>query len=222
MTTTGGAIFLNNFPGLTISNTIITNNRAESAGGGIYCNNSDLEVINTVIVNNNAVQGGGIYIANSSPTFMNNTISNNTAVTGGGLCIAADSSPAFTNTIIWGNASFGIGDQAALMASTANPVFSYCNVQSGVTGFAGTGVSEYGIALYLNSIDADPMYVNPAEGAGREFNGLIADWSLQSTSPCINAGVPGTGSDEAGMADVAGQSRFSGIAIDIGDFEFQE
>jgi hypothetical protein len=46
-------------------------------------------------------------------------------------------------------------------------------------GYAGTG-----------NINADPLFVNPSSGNGTAYNGLIASWWLQDTSPCIDAGNP--------------------------------
>lgn len=63
-----------------------------------------------------------------------------------------------------------------------------------------------------------PGFVNPSAGAGIEYNGLNADWSLKNESVCINAG------DTAGISnyilpfDIAGNNRIT-KNIDIGAYE---
>ncbi|OQX71090.1 MAG: hypothetical protein B6D62_02690, partial [Candidatus Cloacimonas sp. 4484_275] len=66
--------FINN---LSLENVIITNNFADW-GGGIYCYYSGLSLENVTIIGNSADYGGGIYCAdNSNPNLINSILWNN-------------------------------------------------------------------------------------------------------------------------------------------------
>lgn len=202
----GGAIFCYNFSKLIIRNNIISNNYSSSYGGAIACwYGSSPKIINNIISNNTASSlGGGIFIyTNSSPDIINNTIVNNSGGSQGGGVIAYNSSchPKIINSIIRGN-SASIYPQ---LGKSTYPIVEYCNVEG---GYSGTG-----------NIDTVPYFVSPSAGVGYTFNGLTADWGLQSTSPCRNAGVSPTGYGVS-MLDVVGNFRFDEGIIDIGAMEY--
>jgi hypothetical protein len=78
----GGAIYLNGFSKLIISNSRISNNFAARGGGGIFCRiYCSPFILNNRISNNTAYwEGGGIYIGiNSNAIIMNNIITGNVA-----------------------------------------------------------------------------------------------------------------------------------------------
>jgi len=62
------------------------------------------------------------------------------------------------------------------------------------------------------------MFVAPSAGVGSGYNGLTADWSLQSSSPCVNAGDTTGVSNLLPALDLAGNPRINGI-IDMGGYE---
>jgi len=71
----GGILCSNSSP--TITNSIITNNFAAWAGGGINCSwDSSATITNNTIINNrsNGHGGGGIFLEKSSPIIDNNNI----------------------------------------------------------------------------------------------------------------------------------------------------
>lgn len=109
-TTNGGGICcMRSSP--TITNCIISENKAGGWGGGIDCRNSSPTITNCTISGNaasvapdSATGGGGINCINSSPTIINCTISGNTTTTGGGIgCMR--SSPTIINCTISSNTS---------------------------------------------------------------------------------------------------------------------
>ena len=76
----GGGIFCEN-SNLPIINNTISNNAASNVGGGICSgNNSNPAIIHNTIAHNSTVAngGGGIFCLGGEPTIMNNTITNNT------------------------------------------------------------------------------------------------------------------------------------------------
>jgi hypothetical protein len=60
-----------------------------------------------------------------------------------------------------------------------------------------------------NNLTSNPLFSNAAAG----------DFSLQSTSPAINAGDPNTPQSAGGSLDYAGSARIQGGIIDIGAYE---
>ncbi|MDO9186006.1 MAG: T9SS type A sorting domain-containing protein [Bacteroidia bacterium] len=210
----GGGIYCNSYSP-NISNNTISNNTA-SNGGGIYCHAGAI-LSNNIISNNTASNyGGGIYFSNVSPVITNNTISNNNAIYGGGIVFDIISSPTLRNCILWGNAVSTSGSQIYIADNQSDPDFYYCNIQGGLDAFELNGNSHTGI--YSNNIDSDPKFVSPSAGNGNGFNGVVANWSLQSNSPSINTGDP-TGTYPA--TDIVGNTRVTVCRIDMGAYEYQ-
>ncbi|MFH2142603.1 MAG: LamG-like jellyroll fold domain-containing protein, partial [Bacteroidota bacterium] len=129
------------------------------------------------------------------------------------------SNPTFTNTIIYGN-TINSGDNQVYLSSDSDPDFYYCIVQDDSSAFTGTGAGANYTGSYMNNIDTIPQFVSPSDSAGTNFDGLAADWSLQPTSPCINAGTPDTTGLNLPAIDLAGNPRIIGDTIDIGPYEY--
>jgi hypothetical protein len=201
---------------VSISYNVISNNSANINGGGIYSENGNPAISNNIISNNNAINGGGgIACVGSNPSIINNTVTNNFALKGGALFCNSLSNPVLQNTIFWGNAAT-TGNQIYLNDDSSDPNFSYCDVQGGSMAF-GLNSNVFYLGTYQNNINSDPLFVLPSSGSGTGFNGVIANWSLQNSSPCINAG------DTTGnypFLDIAGNPRMVGY-IDIGAYENQ-
>ncbi len=196
----------------------------DSCGGAVYCYFSSPTITSCKITNNIGDRGGAIYCTESCPVIQNTVIANNASLGGlprcGGICsdwwgapeikncTIVDNLPGgifatsweemnVTNTIIWGN------EQYQIETEESTPVVSFCDVQDGYPG--------------QGNIDADPCFFAPSAGAGPDYDGLSANWTLQSVSPCINAGAQ----IELPPTDLAGCPRiYSGI-VDIGAYENQ-
>jgi hypothetical protein len=160
--------------------------------------------------------GGGIFCLANNPTFINNTIVNNYAAKGGGIYFSGNTTALVKNCIIYGNTSSVDGDQVYLLDQTSAPDFTYCNVQGGTNDFGLNG-NVY-IGNYINNLNSAPVFVAPSAGSGSAFNGYTANWSLNSTSPCINSGDP---SGTYPTTDILGNPRIYGSSIDMGAYEFQ-
>ena len=197
-----------------ISNNIISNN----SGGGIYCSNSSSQISNNCITNNTSPSyGGGIYCDNSSPTITNNTIAYNLANKGGALFCTSSSSPILKNTIIWGDSATISGNQIYIDDQASKPDIFYCDINGGFGAF-GLNTNVFYLGNYSNNINSIPLFVFPASGIGAGFNSSSINWSLQTTSPCINTGDP---SGTYPISDIVGNPRISNNIIDIGAYEFQ-
>ena len=193
----GGALYCyNSCP--TISHCKFTNNIGDRAGA-IYCVDSDPEISNTLIANNASLgdypQGGGICCEGDSALQINNcTIANNAP---GGIFSASYYRTEVTNSIVWGNSGY----QVESYESVATVSFS--DVQD---GYPGEG-----------NIEADPCFFDPSGGAGVDYDGLAANWALQSCSPVINVGT------RTGLMDfdLAGNTRVYSDCVDLGAYENQ-
>jgi predicted outer membrane repeat protein len=220
--TYGGAIFCTGSP-IDICSNVISNNKTNGftwGGGAIACFNSNLTLTNNTITNNMSVGsscgGGGILLsAYSIPVIKNNIIVNNSSNNGGGIYCTDGSCPILINTILWGNTATH-GSQVFVNTENSDPDFYYCNVQGGFNAIELNGNFYNG--TYSNNIDSVPQFVAPSNGSGTGYNGTNADWSLQSTSPCIDAGDP-NGTYPA--TDIIGNPRVTVCRIDIGAYEYQ-
>ena len=193
----GGAIFCYASSPI-ITNCKITNNIGDK-GGALYCNESYPVISNTLIANNTSLgsspQCGGICTEGwGAPEIINCSIVNNSP---GGIFTMSGDGVDMTNTIVWGN------DRYQIRTDESVPVVSFCDVQGGYPG--------------QGNIDADPCFFAPSSGAGPDYDGASANWTLRSSSPCINSGteiyLPET--------DLAGSQRIYSDIVDIGAYENQ-
>lgn len=209
---------------VVISNNTICNNTVQDStyiddgGGGVCflnCNPGTL-MYNNIVCNNTAYNGAGVLCGGSAnPTLSNNTISSNNALyNGGALLCSSNSNPVLYNCILWGNSDTTNNTQVYLHDEPSDPSFYYCDVQGNSTSFNLN--TNFYTGIYQNNIDTDPMFVSPSGGSGTGFDGLVADWSLQAGSPCIDAGNP-TGTYV--LTDIAGNPRVAGAFIDMGAYE---
>ncbi len=80
-----------------------------SAGGGIYCNQTDMTVMNCMLSGNEAVYGGGIYALNADVRVVNCLIICNNAVANGGAVYAQNANVELINCTMTGNEAEGHG-----------------------------------------------------------------------------------------------------------------
>ena len=229
----GGGVYINSATGKSqtfLNNCEITGNTA-SLGGGLCDRNSSI-FTNCKISNNSAsTKGGGIYLYNTdNPTFRGCIVSNNTAVLGGGIyargkCEMSNCDivmneatesygglfnenrlSTYTSCIVWGNEANGSPSQ-----NYGQCKFEYSAVQGGMQGSGNINVpadndgDEPGVFV---------RFVQPAEGVGTAYS--EADWDIEPTSICLNAGKPGT----AGYPfDFIGNQRIQHDCIEIGAYE---
>ncbi len=221
----GGAIYCTNNSQPQILRNNISNNSVGASGGyspgnanggAIYLNQSDAVIDGNIISLNTSSasgnvptysRGGAISIWNCNPVITGNTVYANSASggnpQGGGLFIY-NSNPVTVNNIFWNNTS-----EAVFIASSYNPgsiVVAYSDVEGGQSGI---GIEDNGIVYWQEgNINADPKFTD-AENA---------DFSLLSSSQCIDAGTAYYAWQGNMVVDIAG-SDYNGNAPDMGALE---
>ena len=200
----GGGICDRNSTVLT--NYRISNNIAETKGGGVYLyNNAEPIFKGCVISNNTANNAGGMY-ARGKCTLYNCDIVMNKSTESFGGTFNENSNSRYYSCILWGNEAYGFHNHHAGLCH-----FEYCAVEGGMTG-------EGNINLPAENNGEEPgvfvRFVQPAQGAGAEFT--EANWNIYPRSVCLNAGKPGAvGFD----TDMANHPRMQHGRVDIGAYE---
>jgi hypothetical protein len=184
----GGGIGIAENSIIAISDTQIINNYATYSSGGVGVNSSSLSVVNSVISNNSSQWGAGLSFQDSSPTIMNSTVTENSAEFSGGGFYCIRSNVTVMNTILWGDTGGEIDGWGSSITVT------YSDVQGGWTG--------------EGNINADPLFVNTAN----------ADYHLQESSPCIDAG-DNSAIPPSTVLDLDGNPRIVNGVVDMGAYE---
>jgi hypothetical protein len=175
-------IDVSNMNGATLADNLIMNNSTIYRGGGIHCYSSTNIVVicNTIVGNNAEIEGGGIYCEE-------NTLK-------------------LTNSILWNN--WSASGKEIMLGLDAWLIADHSDVQGGLAqiGMVPGAIVDWGSGM----IDADPFFVDPANG----------DYHIFHPSPCRNTGdnfAPGMGGL---LKDLDGNPRISGGLVDMGCDEF--
>lgn len=244
----GGGIFISS-SSPTIRDCVITGNRCDCWGAGIYAQGDGTPlIIGCVIAGNiSAAEGGGIFTISNNAIFQDCIIDGNEAQLGGGACIFAGQ-PAFVNCLFTGNNALSAGGGLYLWQGTVTNCTITGNTAAGggaaifgggaakiantiVWGHAGAAPLEgstFGVSYSIvqggfagpGNLDIDPLFRDATAG----------DYQLLPLSPAIDAGantlIPATV-----KKDLAGMPRFAdckfkpdtGIGnapvVDMGAFE---
>ncbi len=166
-------------------------------GAGIFIDGGQPVVANNLLFDNRILpsldgpgRGAGIYCHDSTAFLTNNTITNNH---GSGLGVE-NGAPTLSNTILWNNFPEREESNAQIQDLSSAMVVTNCLVEGGWTG---NGI-----------VDANPRFLNP----------FLQDYHVVQSSPCVDAGdnsAPGLQG-----TDWEGDTRSSGLAVDIGADEF--
>ncbi len=192
-----------------IRNNYISNNEAIEI---LTYGPESLYIQNNLIVNNLCGGHGSFLIGGDCPSLFitNNLIAYNSSTDeagSAGLVFEYGANPALDNNIIWNN----YGDEIK-SDDLSDPQISYSLIDKGFEG--------------IGNIDENPLFVNPPAGIGPEYDGLAADWHLQSNSPCIDTGNPDTTNLNLPQLDFDGNPRIwdgdedQHARIDIGVYEY--
>lgn len=191
----GGGIYdKNGSP--TINDCTISGNIANN-GGGIYSEyfieepspnggEDSSPTLTNCVINGNTAEGSGGGMSNgfhSSATLINCTFSENTAESGGGI---ASSSATLINCIFWND--IAASGENSEISSGSTVTITYSDIDQ--SGYAGSN----------GNIDANPLFVDPADG----------NFQIQPDSSAVDAGnnaaVP-----NGITTDLAGNPRFQNV-----------
>ena len=157
-------------------------------------------------VSQSSMNAGGITIQHTSPVLVNVTVAGNTAdpLWGGGMYVFGyytDCHPIVINSI------FAQNSYPEVTAYYSNIHFAYSTISTGnqaqvvKKGYAGV----YGTYTYNNLLNVDPIF--------------DADYTLQSISPCIDAGAAYYEYNDSVYVDMS-VTEYSGAAPDMGVYEY--
>jgi fibronectin-binding autotransporter adhesin len=197
------------FSTAVLSSNLVSNNTArlcggcsdgEGFGGGLLVDQeSDVTLINNVIVDNQAdVSGSGLYVSGSSPRLLHNTIARNSGGDGSGIHVidrfGVFSTVSLTNTIL---VSHSVG-----ITVTANNTATLESTLWGSGAWAnGVNTSGAGTINATNNYVGAPAFVDPNSG----------NYHIGPTSTAIDKGI------NAGVtSDIDGEIRPQGSAPDLG------
>jgi subtilisin family serine protease/PKD repeat protein len=181
----GGGLFLGYLATPDIQRVDVLNNTAVSYGGGIHIESNNLSLKTLTVQGNSAAMGGGIGSSFSNSTITYSVIGMNTATNrGGGFYYLGNSaSPRLENVTVYNNSS-PVGKDISMDGSAKVTISNSIIWNTTVNTIAGTAYITYsdvkGGYSGTSNINADPKLVAPYEN----------DFSLESTSPCIDAGNP--------------------------------
>lgn len=195
-----------------IRNTTIANNNAETQGGGVWiAEDASVQIINTTIGNNKAVNanasrglGGGIFFGNNKANkLINVTLANNTASGFGGGIFKNDASSVEATNSLFVNNRAGNSFSEAFQTNKAL-VDGGNNLQFPASLPGGKDPQ----------VTASAIVADPKLGPLQDIGGGQLGYLLQAGSPAINAGkaVAGVTTDQRNLARDG--------AIDIGSTEF--
>jgi hypothetical protein len=222
----GGGIYIGLQSKPMIINNLILNNEVSeypgevTGGGGIMVWDAGPVILNNVICNNAADRGGGICLALGKPTLSSNTVCNNQATDHGpGLDSWAGSKFNMYNSVYWGNRIKDDPGRLEQISMENQQNFYHNNIEGGQDNLNLHGLQHQGD--YLGNINKDPVFKNPTEGPGIEYDALQTDWSITDYSPNINKGFPESDQLNLPDKDIAGKNRIRYDIIDIGAYENQ-
>lgn len=182
----GIAVWLHDTDQLTISDNVISENKAIGWGGGFYfTGSSSILLKNNLIIKNSAGCRGGGISSGSDFTMQNCTLFNNSAYEEGGGFSGGYGSALFRNTIFWNNEA-PKGSEIHITDSTTQLEIRYSDIRGGRPAMA---VEEGAVVTLGNGIiDADPLFVASEGGyfyLDQDFN------NPGSRNPCVNSGEQG-------------------------------
>ncbi|RQP14717.1 MAG: right-handed parallel beta-helix repeat-containing protein [Parapedobacter sp.] len=200
-------------------------------GGGIYIHQSAPTLSNLMITANRAAQGGGVFISESAPALLNCIISGNEARRSGGAIYAYQSTPQLVNLTIVGNTASGdTGDEPAAIYNVGSA--SSLQLYNSIIWNNGTSISLFHLS---GGADIAHSIIEGAGGSGgwmpsfgNDLGGNldtdplfddVTGMTLLAGSPAINAGNQSLLPPEAPRVDFSRKPRVYDGEIDMGAFE---
>jgi len=167
----GGGIYVSNASYLAIeSNVVISNNYADSFGGGVYLWSSPNNTISGSVYGNSANYGGGVYLDNSTNITISGSVYSNSATWGGGgIFLWVSTNNTISGSVYGNSATWGGGGGLYLDNSPNNTisgdvygnssadngggVFLYDSTSNTISGSVYGNSANYGGGVYLDYSD---------------------------------------------------------------------
>lgn len=209
----GGAIWLSGSgPMLTLTNTTLTGNTADSFGGAIDNDNGTVTATTSRLSDNTASAGGAVFVSpfggGGRAAFNAGTITGNHARTlAGGIAAAVGTTVALTATQVTGNNVTGNNPQgggiaqAGTMSLTSSPVIG--NSANGTNAQGGGIFNTVGTFRLVSS----PVVGNTVNGTNARGGGISNTGGGRTTlisSPVTNNQALGTGANGGGIFNASG------------------
>ena len=183
-----------------------------NAGYGIQIYKSGASNVSDNVVSNNQIYANGgsfaVFTCGIALTSGSNNIAYNNIVRGHAGCgIQIDYTRGGTNNQVYNNTIYGNnGDGIVTGSGAMNTVIRnnivYSNTTGNIHDFGSTGT------VLSNNLTTDPQFVDASAN----------DFSLQASSPAINAGV----TVSIVTTDMKGVARPQGAAYDVGAYEYSQ
>jgi CSLREA domain-containing protein len=222
-TDNGGGIFSFG-SNLSITNCVVSGNRATGNSGGIYNINGTVDVINSTVSGNTSLSAGGGITNGASPAVLNvtnSTISGNSAASGGG--IFTNSSVTIRSSTITNNFATseggGISNFTNEAVSLGNTIVAGNNAPSApdfrdtLTSLGYNLIGNANGAIITGDTTGNILNQNARLLPLGNYGGTTQTHALSPDSPAINAGT----STNAPANDQRGRARVGNV--DIGAFE---
>jgi hypothetical protein len=210
----GAGIYNSENSGPVLIKCTFTANTARHGGGMYNCYDSKPSLKNCTFSRNLAEYGGAVKNSESTSYLANCTLHGNSAEMGGGIWNGWGGSAELANSILWSNSdSDGTGESSQINNARGSriSVINYCCIQ-GWTGVLGG----------IGNIGTDPLFVDPENGdyhlksAGWRWDIELQRWHYDEiTSPCIDAGNPGSPLDGELLDMPEGPSNLWGTNLRI-------
>ncbi|MCO4772263.1 MAG: right-handed parallel beta-helix repeat-containing protein [Deltaproteobacteria bacterium] len=198
----GGALYLSDSAS-TVQGCLMTHNSAAQDGGGVRVQDGTLLLTNTILLGNSASNGAGVHLYDGAEgTLSHLSAAGNEASSGGTLRVTGDSSMVLTNSIV------ALPELGSCLSVPTDATWSiaYNDVFGTAVEWSGGVTDQEGLN---GNISEAPQFTNYV--ADGQYDG--DDFTLASTSPCIDAGDPTSPADIDGSLPDLG--AFGGPDADL-------
>ena len=182
----GGGVYADETSSLDFQASWILGNSAAD-GGGFQVDGGAITMTNVASSFNDASStAGGMLIADGTASLVNTAFAGDSGTSGGGLMTSGASALSLANSIVYGTltgAGIHIGGSSSFTGSYNDVYGNAVSNYAGIVDPSGTG----------GNISTDPLFVAFSADGNLDND----DFHLTSSSPCVDAGDPATGYDDA-------------------------